>query len=72
MNEKLYKYGIVGIGTLVMMVSPFFINLPIGKIGMVVGLSLLTIQTQKTKQYNLSLLNVVAIVGYLYSLYQTV
>ena len=52
MNEKLYKYGIVGIGTLVMMVSPFFINLPIGKIGMVVGLSLLTIQTYQTVWVN--------------------
>jgi len=72
MNEKLYKYGVLYLGTLIMMVSPYLINLQIGKIGMVVGLSLLTIQTQKTKQYNLSFLNVVAVVGYLYSFLQNV
>jgi len=71
-KDKLYTYGVLYLGTLIMMASPFFINLHIGKIGMLVGLSLLTVQTQKTKQYNLSLLNVVAIVGYIYSLYQTV
>tara|TARA_R110001592_G_scaffold4438_1_gene25058 strand:+ start:244 stop:477 length:234 start_codon:yes stop_codon:yes gene_type:complete len=71
-KDKLYTYGVLYLGTLIMMTSPFFINLHIGKIGMLVGLSLLTVQTQKTKQYNLSLLNVVAIVGYLYSLYQTI
>ncbi len=72
MNEKLYKYGVLYLGTLIMMVSPYLINLQIGKLGMVVGLSLLTIQTQKTKQYNLSFLNVVAVVGYLYSFLQNV
>ena len=71
MNEKLYKYGVIYLGTIIMMISPYLINSHIGKIGMLVALSLLTIQTQKTKQYNLSLLNIVAIFGYLYSLYQT-
>ena len=71
MNEKLYKYGVIYLGTIIMMISPYLINSHLGKIGMLVGLSLLTIQTQKTKQYNLSLLNIVAIFGYLYSLYQT-
>ena len=71
MNEKLYKYGVIYLGTVIMMISPYFINTEIGKVGMIMGLSLLTIQTQKTKQYNLSFLNVVAIFGYLYSLYQT-
>jgi len=71
MNEKLYKFGVIYLGTLIMMISPYFINTQIGKVGMIIGLSLLTIQTQKTKQYNLSFLNVVAIFGYLYSLYQT-
>jgi len=51
-----------------MMVSPFFIDSISGKVGIVVALSLITIQTQLTKQYNLSLLNVVGICGYLYSL----
>jgi len=71
MNEKLYKYGVIYLGTVIMMISPYFINTEIGKVGMIMGLSLITIQTQKTKQYNLSFLNAVAIFGYLYSLYQT-
>lgn len=68
MKEKLYKYGVIYLGTIIMMISPFVIDLSIGKVGMVFGLILLTIQTQKTKQYNLSLLNLVGIIGYLYSL----
>jgi hypothetical protein len=68
MKEKLYKYGVIYLGTIIMMLSPFVIDLWIGKVGMVLGLILLTIQTQKTKQYNLSLLNLVGIIGYLYSL----
>ena len=71
MNEKLYKYGVIYLGTIIMMISPYLINSHIGKIGMLVGLSLLTIQTQKTKQYNLSLLNLVGFSGYLYSLIKT-
>ena len=68
MNEKLYKYGVIYFGTLCMMLSPFVIDLWVGKVGMLVGLTLITIQTQKTKQYNLSLLNLVGFTGYLYSL----
>ena len=71
MNEKLYKYGVIYLGTVIMMISPYFINTQIGKVGMIIGLSLLTIQTQKTKQYNLSFLNVVAVFGYLFSLIQS-
>jgi hypothetical protein len=67
-NEKLYKYGVLYFGTGLMMVSPFFIDSVYGKVGMLVALILITIQTQKTKQYNLSLLNVVGFMGYLYSL----
>lgn len=68
MNEKLYKYGVIYLGTIIMMISPFVIQTWVGKFGMIVGLTLLTVQTQKTKQYNLSLLNLVGIFGYLYSL----
>ena len=67
-NEKLYKYGVLYFGTGLMMVSPFFIDSVYGKVGMLVALSLITIQTQKTKQYNLSQLNAVGFMGYLYSL----
>lgn len=68
MKEQLYKYGVIYLGTIIMMLSPFVIDSWVGKVGMLVGLILLTIQTQKTKQYNLSLLNLVGFIGYLYSL----
>jgi hypothetical protein len=67
-KEALYKYGVIYFGTGLMMVSPFFIDSVYGKVGMLVALSLITVQTQKTKQYNLSLLNAVGFIGYLYSL----
>tara|TARA_R110000822_G_scaffold44269_3_gene118933 strand:- start:276 stop:500 length:225 start_codon:yes stop_codon:yes gene_type:complete len=68
MKEQLYKYGVLGLGTALMMISPYFIDTPLGKLGSFIGLGLLTIQTQKTKQFNLSLLNVVGMVGYMFSL----
>ena len=68
-KELLYKIFVVFIGTGCMMVGPFFINMLLGKILAILGLCLLTIQTQKTKSYNLSLLNAVGIVGYLYSIF---
>ena len=67
-KELLYKIFVVIIGTACMMVGPFLINFTIGKVLSITGLALLTIQTQKTKSYNLSLLNVVGICGYVYSL----
>jgi len=66
--ELLYKYGVIYFGTACMMLSPFVIDMWVGKVGMLLGLILITIQTQKTKQYNLSLLNLVGMVGYSYSL----
>lgn len=67
-KDMLYRYVVIYIGTLFMMISPFFIDTNEGKVGMLIGLALITIQTQKTKQYNLSLLNFVGFCGYLYSL----
>lgn len=69
--EWLYQYGVIYFGTACMMLSPFFIDSIYGKMGMMLGLILITIQTQKTKQYNLSLLNAVGFSGYLYSLIKT-
>jgi len=40
-----------------------------GKLVCITGLALLTVQTQKTKSYNLSLVNAVGICGYLYSIF---
>jgi len=70
--SNLYKYGVLYLGTTLMMVSPFIIDSIYGKMGMIIGLILITIQTQKTKQYNLSLLNAVGIVGYLYALLKNI
>ena len=67
-NDRLYRLVLIYIGTFFMMISPFFIDTNQGKIGMLIGLALITVQTQKTKQYNLSLLNFVGFCGYLYSL----
>ena len=50
-KDMLYRYVVIYIGTLFMMVSPFFIDTNEGKVGMLIGLALITIQTQKTKQY---------------------
>ena len=68
-KELIYKIFVIYIGTVCMMIGPFFVNYFIGKALSVVGLSLLTIQTQKTKSYNLSLLNAVGVCGYLYSIF---
>ena len=67
-SDRLYRLVVIYIGTIFMMISPFFIDTNQGKIGMLIGLALITVQTQKTKQYNLSLLNFVGFCGYLYSL----
>ena len=68
LKPLLYKYGVIYFGTSLMMFSPFVIDSWVGKLGMIIGLILITIQTQTTKQYNLSLLNLVGITGYLYAL----
>ena len=46
-KEALDKYGVIYFGTGLMMVSPFFIDSVYGKVGMLIALSLITIQTQK-------------------------
>jgi hypothetical protein len=71
-ESNLYKYGVIYFGTLLMMISPFVIDSIYGKMGMMIGLILITIQTQKTKQYNLSLLNLVGFIGYLFALIKSI
>ena len=58
MNEKLYKYGVIYFGTTLMMISPFVIDSWVGKVGMMLGLILITVQTQKTKQYKKTLIGI--------------
>ena len=69
MKENLYKYGVIYLGTFCMMAGPFIVNTTPGKFLCIAGLTLLTVQTQRTKSYNLSLLNAVGICGYLYSIF---
>lgn len=72
MKETLYKYAVIYLGTILMMVGPYFVSTIEGKVACALGLALLTVQTQKTKQYNLSLLNIVGMGGYLWSLYNQI
>ena len=67
-EELLYRVFVLYIGTASLMIGPFFVNYIAGKVLSIIGLALLTIQTQKTKSYNLSLLNIVGICGYVYSI----
>jgi len=68
-KNLLYKVFVIYVGTLCMMAGPFVVNTIEGKLVCITGLALLTVQTQKTKSYNLSLLNAVGICGYLYSIF---
>jgi hypothetical protein len=58
--------GWIGAGLLCL--APFLINYTIGKILAIVGLALLTTQAVKQKMHNLIVLNVVGIIGYIWSL----
>ena len=57
------------IGAACMMAAPFIIDTDAGKLLAIAGLSLLTLQAIATRCYNLVLLNIVGIGGYIYALY---
>lgn len=59
-------FGWIGCG--LMMTAPFLINFAIGKILAIIGLALLTVQSVHNKMHNLTALNIVGIIGYLWSL----
>ena len=42
-KSLLYKYGVIYFGTSLMMFSPFVIDSWVGKVGMIIGLILITI-----------------------------
>ena len=56
-------------GATCMVVAPFIIDTDAGKLLAIAGLALLTVQAVATKSYNLIMLNVLGIGGYLYALY---
>lgn len=57
------------LGAVCMMAAPFIIDTDAGKLLAIAGLSLLTLQAIATRCYNLVLLNIVGIGGYIYALY---
>lgn len=57
------------IGTALLCAAPFLIDSDIGKILMIVGLALLCLQAIQKSCYNLVILNITGILGYVYSLY---
>ena len=57
------------VGAVCMMAAPFIIDTDAGKLLAIAGLALLTLQAIATRCYNLVLLNIVGIGGYIYALY---
>jgi len=57
------------VGAALMCAAPFIIDTDAGKLMAIVGLSLLTLQAIATRCYNLVLLNIIGIGGYLYAIY---
>jgi hypothetical protein len=57
------------LGAFCMMAAPFMIDTTAGKLLAITGLALLTLQSIKTRCYNLTLLNITGILGYVYSIY---
>ena len=57
------------IGTALLCVAPFIIDTDAGKLSMILGLALLSLQAYEKKCYNLILLNTIGAIGYAINLY---
>ena len=57
------------IGTALLCAAPFLIDSTLGKGMMIVGLALLCLQAIQKSCYNLVILNITGICGYVYSIY---
>ena len=57
------------IGTALLCVAPFIIDTDAGKVSMILGLALLSLQAYEKKCYNLILLNTIGAIGYAINLY---
>ena len=57
------------IGTALLCVAPFIIDTDAGKVSMILGLALLSLQAFEKKCYNLILLNTIGAIGYAINLY---
>ena len=57
------------IGAIALAIAPFIIGTGIGKLLACFGLALLSIQAYSLKAYNIVLVNLLGIVGYMYALH---
>lgn len=59
--------GVAWIGTALLCAAPFFIDTDAGKLGMVAGLTLLSLQAYTRRLWNLILLNTIGGIGYAFN-----
>ena len=57
------------VGALLMCIAPFIIDTDAGKVFMIIGLALLSLQAYQKECYNLILLNTIGAIGYAINLY---
>jgi len=55
-------------GAMALAVAPFLIDYSLGKLLAIIGLSLLSYQAYRNKLYNLLLLNITGIIGYIWNI----
>jgi len=55
-------------GAMALAVAPFLIDYSLGKLLAIIGLSLLSCQAYRNKLYNLLLLNITGIIGYIWNI----
>ena len=70
MNKKLtYFYYL---GSIIMVVAAFTVNSVTGKILYMIGLAIMIHQVYKAKMHNIVILNLVAILGFAYSIFSQI
>ena len=53
------------LGTAILLIAPYLVHLKIGFVLLIIGIGMVTPQVLKAKQYNLVLLNISSMIGYL-------
>lgn len=59
-------------GTGVLLVAPYLVSYPIGFVLLAIGIALLTPQVYRAKQWNLVLLNVSSVIGYVLQIFNVI
>ena len=67
-NKHKYKNTIYWIGAIGLAIAPWVVDSPLGKIIYIFALLIMTIQTYEAKLYNLVTVNIIGILGFIYSL----